>query len=68
MNPGREANEYSPCSLKLLTPYLSSFGKERENAVATFAVQGFRPPTSWRRGRRGRGCSDAGAEFFKYEA
>jgi hypothetical protein len=52
----------SPCSLRLLTPALSSFGEEREKAAATFAVQGFNArivrgilsPTSWRRGRRRR--------------
>jgi hypothetical protein len=38
VNPGKKANEYSPCSLKLLTPSLSSFGEEREKAVAMFAV------------------------------
>ena len=30
----------SPCALKLLTPALSSFGEEKEQAVATFTVQG----------------------------
>jgi hypothetical protein len=31
----------SPCTLRLLTPALSSFGEEREEAGAAFLVQGF---------------------------
>ena len=35
-----EMEKISPCTLRLLTPALSSFGEEREKAVAKFVVQG----------------------------
>jgi hypothetical protein len=50
----------SPCTLRLLSPALSSFGEEREEAGAAFLDDGFNAQicrgilfrTSWRRGRR----------------
>ena len=36
MSPDRKGTKISPCALMLLTPALSSFGEEREKAVAAF--------------------------------
>ena len=63
-NPPGKGTKISPFILRLLTPALSSFGEERENAGATFVVHGHNArmprgiltpslfPTSWRKGRR----------------
>src|SRR5579864_8561597 len=39
-NPSGKEAKIFPCTLRLLTPALSSFGEEREKAGATFVVQG----------------------------
>jgi hypothetical protein len=41
MNPRRKDTKISPCTLRLLTPALSSFSEEREKAGAMFVVRGF---------------------------